>query len=353
MRSASLGLLTDAGCRVELVAAGLLHDVLEDTNVTPEQLRARVRSGDRGSGRDRDRERRDRDIRAAESGAPRTGRRVWARFRGDLRGRQGRTAAIAGEERRPAPRGKLDHYRKTLELLASRYPDLPYLDELRDELAKLSDPPASVAHEQRVVNTKDGAQVAIRPITPSDAGILADAYEKLSDSSRRRRFLAAPPRLSPEDLRYLTEIDGRRHDALVAIDPRTAELVGEARFVRDPDRRDTAEVAVVVVDDWQSRGVGTALLTELTQRARRHGLRRYKAIVSADNHAVLEALAKLGAETTEKPAGTAADGEIELEFDFPAEGLSERLRAALGWAAGGQLSLLGRIARRVAGVSPV
>ena len=328
-------LLKDAGCRAELVAAGLLHDVLEDTNVSPDQLRARFgqeiadlvgtvteneaiasyelqKAGLRGQ--------------VAECG-----RDSATIFAADKVARL-RSMASTGERPRA---GKLDHYGKTLELLASRYPDLPYLDELRDELAKLSDPPASVAHEQRVVNTTDGAQVAIRPITPSDADSLADAYEKLSDSSRRRRFLAAPPRLSPEDLRYLTEIDGRRHDALVAIDPRTAELVGEARFVRDPDRRDTAEVAVVVVDEWQSRGVGTALLTELTQRARRHGLRRYKAIVSADNHAVLEALARLGGETSEKPAGTAADGEIELEFDFPAEGLSERLRAALGWAAGG------------------
>jgi GNAT superfamily N-acetyltransferase len=118
--------------------------------------------------------------------------------------------------------------------------------------------------------------------------------------------------------------------------------------VREPDRRDTAEVAVVVVDAWQSRGVGTALLTGLTRRARAQGLRRYKAIVSADNHAVLEALERLGGEGT-----TTTDGQVELEFDFPSEGVSERLLATLGWAARGQVSLLGRIARRMASVSPV
>jgi hypothetical protein len=82
-------------------------------------------------------------------------------------------------------------------------------------------------------------------------------------------------------------------------------------------------------------------LTELTKRARRQGLRRYAAIVSTDNDIVLEALARLGGEPT--PAG---DGQVTLEFDFPPEGLSERLLTALAWSARGQLRLLGAVARR-------
>ena len=342
-------LLLKAGCGEDLVAAGLLHDTLEDTGVTAAQLREQFGpqiadlvgsvSENDGIG---DYELRKAGLRGQVAESGRASATIFAADK------LARLQALAAADERPNP-AKLAHYRKTSELLSTRYPDLLFRDELRDELAKAADPPASVAHEQRIVNTRDGAPIAIRPITPSDADLLAHAYEQLGDDSRRRRFLAAPARLSPEDLRYLTDVDGQRHDALVAIDPATGELVGEARYVRAPGRRDTAEVAVVVVDSWQSRGIGTALLTELTRRAREHGLLRYTAIVSADNHAVLEALAKVGGETV-----TPADDQIELELELPAEeGLPDRLVAALGWAARGQIRLLGTIARRMANVSPV
>ena len=208
---------------------------------------------------------------------------------------------------------------------------------------------SSADPEQQVFPAQDGSRLILRQITPSDASLLASAYERLSDESRRRRFVVAPAHLAPEDLIYLTDVDGRRHDALVAIDEATGELVGEARYVREPGRRDTAEVAVMVVDDRQGQGIGTALLMELTRRARLQGLRRYKALVAADNHAVLDALASRVDGTTT----AAEDGQLELEFDFPAEGLSVRLVAALGSAARGQLRLLGAVARRVKQASPV
>jgi GNAT superfamily N-acetyltransferase len=149
-----------------------------------------------------------------------------------------------------------------------------------------------------------------------DAQLLAHAYERLSTEARRRRFLVAPSRLTDEDLCYLTDVDGVRHDALVALDVTTGNLVGEARYVRDSIRPDTAELAAFVVDAWQRRGVATVLLTDLTRRAREQGLSRYKAIVSADNQVVLEALAKLGGACT----GTSG-GEVELDFELPAGGL--------------------------------
>jgi RimJ/RimL family protein N-acetyltransferase len=191
----------------------------------------------------------------------------------------------------------------------------------------------------------------LRRITPADADSLAQVYEALSPQSRERRFISAPAHLAAEDLQYLTDVDGRRHDALVALDEATGELVGEARYVRERDRPDTGEVAVLVADEWQRRGIATALLTELTNRARRQGLRRYRALVATDNHVVLDALASLGSEAT----GTEA-GQVTLEFDFPAEGLSERLpeqlKAALRWSAGGRLRLLGVIARGFGQLSP-
>ena len=101
-----------------------------------------------------------------------------------------------------------------------------------------------------------------------DRQLLLRGFERLSPESRYRRFLAAMPELSEEMVRYLTEIDHHDHEAIAALDARTGEGIGVARYVRDPQRRDAAEVAVTVIDDWQGKGVGTLLLEALGARAR-------------------------------------------------------------------------------------
>jgi RimJ/RimL family protein N-acetyltransferase len=219
---------------------------------------------------------------------------------------------------------------------------VPLLEELGAELEELG-----AGSPEHTATLRDGGTIVIRPIERADADLLARAYERLSEESRRRRFIVTPPRLAEEDLRFLTDVDGTRHDALIALDLDTGELVGEARYVREPGRPDAAEVAAVVLDDWQGRGVATILLTELTNRARTRGLARYRALVEADNRVVLEALTKLGGEPT-----PTSDGLLELEFDLPAAGLSERLVGALRAAADGQLRLAGKIAGRVARLVP-
>jgi GNAT superfamily N-acetyltransferase len=103
-------------------------------------------------------------------------------------------------------------------------------------------------------------------------------------------------------------------------------MVGAARYVRTPGvQPESAEVAVVVVDDRQNQGIGTALLDDLTQRARENGIVRYTALVSDDNDIVLGALERAGATRT----GGTDDGEVEFALDVPSEGLGERLSAAL------------------------
>src|SRR3954451_13214969 len=99
--------------------------------------------------------------------------------------------------------------------------------------------------------------VIIRPIRPSDAPLLAASHARLSDESIRRRYLTPKPTLSRRDLRYLTEVDGVDHVALVAI--AAGRIVGVARFVRATEDARSAEVAVVVADDLQGQGVGHAL----------------------------------------------------------------------------------------------
>jgi GNAT superfamily N-acetyltransferase len=129
-------------------------------------------------------------------------------------------------------------------------------------------------------------QYRIRPIAPDDKELLARGLSQLSLESIRRRFLAAKPRFTASELRYLTEVDGVNHIALVAVladDP--DQLVAVARCVRLPDRPDTAEMAVVVGDPFQGQGVGRAITNVLADAAVGAGIRRFAATMAGDNEA--------------------------------------------------------------------
>jgi GNAT superfamily N-acetyltransferase len=174
----------------------------------------------------------------------------------------------------------------------------------------------------------DGSSVRIRPISPADGDLLRAGFEKLSPESRRRRFLAAITRLSDSMVAYLTDVDHHDHEALLAIDPETGEGAGVARYVREPGT-DDAEAAVTVADDWQGRGLGTALLELLADRARDEGVRRFKAFVLAGNRPMLEVLEGLGYARPTTPAGDT----VELVMELPEDGLGPQLHHALRMAA--------------------
>jgi protein lysine acetyltransferase len=123
----------------------------------------------------------------------------------------------------------------------------------------------------------------IRPIEPGDKERLVDGLRQLSEESIRKRFLAAKPRFTRAELRYLTEVDGVNHIALVALDG--DQLVAVARCVRLPDRPGTAEMAIVVGDPWQRQGLGTALAQALADAAVAVGIRRFAATMLGDNEA--------------------------------------------------------------------
>jgi GNAT superfamily N-acetyltransferase len=145
-----------------------------------------------------------------------------------------------------------------------------------------SDPqPAAMGNPEPIV-TPEGTRLVIRPVGPEDKPLIADGFERLSARSRYRRFFRPLDRLSARDLAYLTEIDHHDHEALAALDPATGQLIGVARYVRS-DAPDEAEVSVVVGDPWQRRGVATALLEHLVERARAEGVRNFVALVMDEN----------------------------------------------------------------------
>jgi RimJ/RimL family protein N-acetyltransferase len=191
------------------------------------------------------------------------------------------------------------------------------------------------------VELSDGSTVVIRQIEPDDKARLRVAFERLSEESRRRRFMGPAEELADEDLIYLTEVDHHRHEALVALHPETDEILGVARWVRVPGRREAAELAVAVVDDWQGRRMGSELVAAINERARDEGIQRYHAIVSTDNVQVIEALERNGAVRRE---ANAEPGTLDFEVDVPGQGVGTGLATGLRAAALGQLRLAGDVA---------
>jgi RimJ/RimL family protein N-acetyltransferase len=163
----------------------------------------------------------------------------------------------------------------------------------------------------RPVVLRDGSAVLIRPVHRADAPLVTDGFARLSGHSRRMRFLARKDALSAAELRYFTDLDHHDHEALGAVSRPDGRGVGVARYVRDANDPQAAEIALTIVDDWQGRGLGTELLAQLSRRARREGVRRFTALVSADNAAMTALLRRAGAELVRREPG-AVEYELTL-----------------------------------------
>ncbi|MGI8579183.1 MAG: GNAT family N-acetyltransferase [Solirubrobacteraceae bacterium] len=139
------------------------------------------------------------------------------------------------------------------------------------------------------VRLRNGLEVELRPIRAEDRVGLAESHARLSPATQRARFLTAKPRLTGAELRYLTEIDGWNHVALVAVIASggpPGEIVAVGRFVRLAGTPGSAEFAIVVGDSLQGQGLGTALAIALAEAARARGIRRFTATALSENVAV-------------------------------------------------------------------
>jgi acetyltransferase len=158
--------------------------------------------------------------------------------------------------------------------------------------------------------------VAIRPIRPDDGERLSASHARLSPESRYRRFLATKPELTAADVRYLVDVDGVDHIALVATRPSPDgdEIVGVARCIRMPDRPDTGEFAIVVADELHRQGVGRRLLASLAELAVTQGVTRFRAMMLSENVAIRRLLTSLAV----GPVSHRHHGEtIEMEIGLP------------------------------------
>lgn len=177
-----------------------------------------------------------------------------------------------------------------------------------------------------------GIEVLIRSIQPDDKALLARGFERLSPEARYQRFFSPLTELGPSDLRYLTEVDHLDHEALVAIDPDEGDLIAVARYIRSQSRRDEAEVAIVVADEWRGKGLGTAILRRLATRARRVGIRSFIAVTLSANSPANELFENFIPDHARVRHGDPGQNEIKISLprsqEFAGTGLARALRAA-------------------------
>jgi RimJ/RimL family protein N-acetyltransferase len=144
----------------------------------------------------------------------------------------------------------------------------------------------------RTVALKDGASARIRPIRPDDEPRLVDLYERLSRHTAYQRFFTVMRRLPTDWYHFFANVDYVRRLALVAERDTVAgsQLIGVGRYEPSEDP-DAVELAFVVEDGWQGRGLGAILLEAVLAAAEARGVRRFRAYVLADNHRMLRLLA--------------------------------------------------------------
>lgn len=141
---------------------------------------------------------------------------------------------------------------------------------------------------------KDGSEAVIRPIAPSDQERLKQSFGRLGADSRYRRFLGAKASLNDRELVYFTDVDHHDHEAVVAEQSTTRDILGVAQFVPSEPNSSVAEVGIAVVDHAQRQGLGRALLARLASRALEEGVTRFTGATLVGNAAIRALLRELG-----------------------------------------------------------
>ncbi len=155
---------------------------------------------------------------------------------------------------------------------------------------------------------RDGRTAHIRPIRPDDAELLVDFYARVSPESKYYRFFSPMPELSAKDVKRFTQVDYT--DRVAFILTIGGEMIAVGRY--DVVKPGVAEVAFLVEDRHQGRGIGQLLLEHLAQAGRERGVERFVADILPDNHAMIRTFRDAGYQI----ASEYDDGVMGLVFDI-------------------------------------
>jgi ribosomal protein S18 acetylase RimI-like enzyme len=169
--------------------------------------------------------------------------------------------------------------------------------------------------EPRTIELTDGTKVLVRPIVPDDEPLLHEAVAAMSERTVYFRFFSPLKRMSDALAHRLAVVDYNDRFALVATTNKPTgkeRIVGVARYDRVP-KTDVAETAVAVVDEFQRRALGSALMSILAKVAREHGIKTFTLIVLPENQQMLGLLRKMGWIHRAKLSG----GVYDISFELP------------------------------------
>lgn len=161
-------------------------------------------------------------------------------------------------------------------------------------------------HWEADVLLRDGRTAHIRPIQPDDRDLLVEFYSRVSDQSKYYRFFSPMPELSERDLDRFTNVDHRDRVAMILLV--AGQMIAVGRY--DTIRPGYAEVAFLVEDAHQGRGIGQLLLEHLAQAGRERGIEEFVAEVLPDNQAMIHTFKDAGYQVR----SAFEDGVMELVF---------------------------------------
>lgn len=164
------------------------------------------------------------------------------------------------------------------------------------------------------VTLRDGRKAVVRPIDPADAPRLIDLHDHLSFEAQYYRFFGPKPRLTEAEAAYLASVDFHKRFAIVAeagTDDGDA-IVGVGRF--DINAPGVAEAAIVIRDDFQHVGLGSAILERMREVGKGAGLRAFTAEILVENTKMLDLLS-----LNDVPVEAARSGvmRVEAPLDLP------------------------------------
>jgi len=147
---------------------------------------------------------------------------------------------------------------------------------------------------EKIVMLKDGSKALIRPVRAEDAEDLLKMFTTLSPETVYNRFFKLRRPFTIEEVQKMTSINFDEEFALVASPLQASELkiIGDARYYVEDKIR--AEVAIVVQDKWQLKGLGTAMLQHLINIGRERNIREFYIYVLSDNAVMIHVAKKLG-----------------------------------------------------------
>jgi GNAT superfamily N-acetyltransferase len=153
-----------------------------------------------------------------------------------------------------------------------------------------------------------GTRVWLRLLQPGDSELIQVFFRRLSSETVYRRFLSPVTALNDALLKRLVDIDHCDREALIALDDQG--IVGVARY--GTGRGESHDVAIVVADDWQGRGLGTLLIRRLAHIARLRGIATFHATMLGDNIRAQSLVRALSTRTSMRFEGGYMEAEIPL-----------------------------------------